>query len=396
MYRGNQPEPIVVAIVPVYNEERGVKDTINSLFNQTTPPRLVIIVANNCKDNTANAARELIPTYGQEHLQVLEFPKLEGKKAGALNRGYFYVRDNSNLKPEFILQMDGDTVLEEHLIEQAVIEFDRDDYMIRKGGKKHERRLGGICSRCIPLPLESCMPAHPVTGVRKKPSLQNKILWKFQNLEYGQADPYRLKTLGNVKVLAGAVSVYRYDALEQVLEYNRSLGLNEVWSETSLVEDLKLTITTKKLGWKASVGWRMKSETDIPLTFKDFFNQRKRWYGGTALEAREIGIFRKFARDEFLAVLMAVVIWALLGVMTWLIAKVYLAGGSVDWITPWLALLPVMWSILQFQLLFVRRKDVWQILITTTILPYQLFDIYKQYILLYSWYQCYRGKLSSW
>jgi hypothetical protein len=52
-----QRTPLVVAVIPAWNEALCIADTIRALQHQTRPPHLIVVVANNCTDNTAASAR---------------------------------------------------------------------------------------------------------------------------------------------------------------------------------------------------------------------------------------------------------------------------------------------------------------------------------------------------
>ena len=72
--------PVVAALVPAWNEEEFIAATIDGLRSQTRPPDLIVVIANNCTDDTAEAARAA----GAE---VIEMPRNPHRKAGALNYG---------------------------------------------------------------------------------------------------------------------------------------------------------------------------------------------------------------------------------------------------------------------------------------------------------------------
>ncbi len=49
--------PVVAALIPAWNEEKFIAATIEGLGRQTRPPDLIVVIANNCTDDTAAAAR---------------------------------------------------------------------------------------------------------------------------------------------------------------------------------------------------------------------------------------------------------------------------------------------------------------------------------------------------
>ena len=49
----------IVALVPAYNEEETIAKAVSSLLNQTREIDLIVVVANNCHDGTAEIAEEI-------------------------------------------------------------------------------------------------------------------------------------------------------------------------------------------------------------------------------------------------------------------------------------------------------------------------------------------------
>ena len=49
------PHPVVV-LVPAHNEAGQIAETITSLLTQTRPPDRVVVIADNCADDTADIA----------------------------------------------------------------------------------------------------------------------------------------------------------------------------------------------------------------------------------------------------------------------------------------------------------------------------------------------------
>ena len=69
----------LTVLIPAHNESVTIGATLDSLWGQTRPPENVIVVADNCTDDTADIARqrgaEVFTTIGNRE-----------KKAGALNQ----------------------------------------------------------------------------------------------------------------------------------------------------------------------------------------------------------------------------------------------------------------------------------------------------------------------
>lgn len=357
--------PKVVALVPAYNEESAIEATIKSLASQTIPLKQIIVIANNCKDRTAEIARNL--TFKYSNLTVLEMKENNGKKAGALNYGFSHI-DPTNI--DYIFQMDADTVLEPDCIEEGLKELEANP------------RLGGTCARYGPNDLP------------ENSSLWQRFLWRMQSLEYGLSDAYRVE-IGTARVLSGAASMYRMEALQDVL---RSRGGESVWNERSIIEDYYLTLDVKDAGWKTSTCMEMVCWTAVPLNLKDLRIQRERWGSGTIDAIREKG-WRKSTRGEILATIynccMFLIQLLALGLASWAITQGYYFVYS-----PLLILfcLPLIWNWYEqlYRYKYVLRPDATQQVIIATVVVMQLYWLFYRIIFLNSLRLSYTNANRGW
>lgn len=99
--------PGVTVLIPAYNEEASIADTVRSVQAQTTQAVEIIVVDDCSKDRTGQIARSLGAT-------VLRPPMNQGSKATALNFGMHAVRT------EMVLTIDADTTLESTAIEHLL------------------------------------------------------------------------------------------------------------------------------------------------------------------------------------------------------------------------------------------------------------------------------------
>lgn len=76
----------VIALIPAHNEAESLGDTLHALAKQTLQPARVIVIADNCVDETAEIARangaEVFSTVGNTE-----------RKAGALNQAWRWLRN---------------------------------------------------------------------------------------------------------------------------------------------------------------------------------------------------------------------------------------------------------------------------------------------------------------
>ncbi len=92
--------PKISVIIPAYNEEKYIRQTLHSLKNQTFQDYEIIIVANGCTDKT----EEIIKKRLSDRLNLFSLPQAHVSRA----RNY----GAENAKGEIFLFLDADTILE--------------------------------------------------------------------------------------------------------------------------------------------------------------------------------------------------------------------------------------------------------------------------------------------
>ena len=134
----NVPRPSIAIIVPAHNEALGLPETIRSIQPQLTLQDRLVIIADNCTDNTAEVAR----SHGAIALE--RFNQDERGKGFALDYGMQYLREDP---PEVVMIIDADCVISEQLIDRIsrrCISLQRPvqaDYVMRfptEGGVKQQ------------------------------------------------------------------------------------------------------------------------------------------------------------------------------------------------------------------------------------------------------------------
>ena len=98
-----KPQPKIVALIPAHNEADVIATCLDSFFAQTMMPDLIVVIADNCTDNTADIAR----SYGSP-VVVMETVDNKARKVGALSQGWIRYGQDA----EFILGVDADSRLE--------------------------------------------------------------------------------------------------------------------------------------------------------------------------------------------------------------------------------------------------------------------------------------------
>jgi len=98
-------QPLVSVIIPAYNEEKYIVNTLKSLKNQNYKNIEIIVVANNCSDKTAEISSEFADIVLQTDIQGISYAKNLGAK---------------NAKGDIFVFLDADSIVEIDLIEKTV------------------------------------------------------------------------------------------------------------------------------------------------------------------------------------------------------------------------------------------------------------------------------------
>ena len=102
----------ISVVVPLYNKERAVIDTIQSVLNQTIFPYEIIIVDDGSTDNSLNVVRKRISELENERIRVIH--KKNGGVSSARNRGI------KEAKGEYVALLDGDDLWEPTFLEEQM------------------------------------------------------------------------------------------------------------------------------------------------------------------------------------------------------------------------------------------------------------------------------------
>ncbi|KQT37345.1 MULTISPECIES: glycosyltransferase family 2 protein [unclassified Methylophilus] len=101
----------VALLIPAHNEAAGISDTLNSIKKAATPNTRIVVIADNCTDNTAEIAR----SHGAE-VTARSHETLRGK-GYALDFGIKYLSDNP---PEIVIVFDADCLVHQDTINALV------------------------------------------------------------------------------------------------------------------------------------------------------------------------------------------------------------------------------------------------------------------------------------
>lgn len=224
IYRIKEWTPFVSIIIPAYNEEESIKDSIISALSQDYPNFEVIVVDDGSEDKTFEVASSI----KDERLRV--FRKRHEGKARALNFGL------SKARGEIIVTTDADTLLHNSAVKELVNRF-------------HDKSVLGVGGQ-----------------VRV---LASSFLERAQDVEHLRIAMFRrAKELEDLSVAPGPISAFKTEALEKIGGFVESR-----------VEDYATTESIKKLG-RVVYAPKAKAYTKMPTSLKTLWDQRKRWFLG--------------------------------------------------------------------------------------------------------------------
>lgn len=251
--RNGNPFPFVIAIIPAFNEQDSIRRTLNSLRNQTRLADEIIVLADNCTDETVNLAL----TAG---VSVVESISNAQGKAGALNAllsEILPILDDE----DSILVMDADTELCERFIETTV---------------------GTLYG-------ESRTAIAGVGAVFLADDDEWNIARQLQSNEYVRYQRRLGRRQGRALVLTGTGTVFKAGVLQEVQHARVSGRLPDlgrtrsVYDTSALTEDNELTLSVKDLGYRVLSPEGCTVTTAMMPDALSLFKQRRRWQRG-ALE----------------------------------------------------------------------------------------------------------------
>ena len=346
-------QPKVVALIPAHDEEKNITEAVKHLQDQTIGCN-VIVVCDNCKDNTKNIAESL-------GASIFESAKNIHRKSGALNQVLSQVLD----KYDIILVQDADTTIASDVIEIGLEELGKDS------------KLGAICSKA------GVKDIHPK-------SMREELWWRLQRIEYATFDTSRVETRGAIKVIHGMAAMYRSKAL---LDVKRKWG--RIYDEHNITEDYELTVCLKELGWKVTACLEMKAFTKVPTTFKELWIQRVRWFRGGVDVLRTHGLNRVTGYEYVQHLLFAILTMINVTIIAGVSYAIYSGQG--------LQIQPLFYAVIAittidglYRLRYVENLRLKEILIRLLVFPFSLYMLIYQAEQLWAYWLSFRKSNQRW
>lgn len=225
--------PLISIVIPAYNEGLVIRQALSSLLDLDYPNYEVLVVDDGSTDDTYQRAREVA---GESHrISIRVFTKPNGGKSDALNVGMSHARG------QFVLSMDGDTLLSKNALRDCIRHFD-------------DPKIGAVAGNI-------------------KVFNRENILTRMQALEYieGLAMARKAQSYARIcNIIPGPLGMFRKEALQQVGAYDHD----------TFAEDCDVTLKLLLQGWHVAYESKAIAWVETPSRLLDLIKQRYRWSRG--------------------------------------------------------------------------------------------------------------------
>ena len=264
--------PEVTVIMPMFNEEKHVEWTLNSVYDLDYPKNKlkVICVNDGSTDSTLKILNKLKKKFNFEIID-----KKNGGKHTALNAAL------EKINTAYFACLDVDCYVEKDSLKNLIEEFDH----------------------------KNVAAVMPIMKVHKPENILQRVQW----LEYTMNIFYKyiMGKLDCIHVTPGPFSIYRTLIVKNLGGFRKG----------HMTEDLEMALRLQNNHYKLKQSLSAIVHTASPKTTKAFISQRSRWYQGTLLNVKDYRHFilnRKYGEfGMYHMPLVAITgILALIGVLT--------------------------------------------------------------------------------
>lgn len=325
--------PKVSILVPAYNEEVVIADSVKSMLKQDYSNFDIIIINDGSTDNTTATAIEAFDLkpykagyskyqravfsngHGMDLSEVLEvykskdgkitlIDKKNGGKSTALNTGLLYS------DAPWTLCVDADTLLERNAITNVMEKKEEDATAV-------SAMIGLLSNR------DQLMQAED-EGVGYEPEMSKSILGRIQWLEYLRTFIlWRTSTTDKnaTVVISGAFGMMNREFLLKMKGYKKDY----------LGEDMELTMNIHNHGGKVQFISEITAWTQVPVKLSNLAKQRRRWYRGGLQAILKYKSFFNKKDNKFLGRILYPFLWFsdVFGVWIELFGILFTIGGAI-------------------------------------------------------------------
>ncbi len=236
--------PPITIIIPAYNEEESILDTIKAVINLEYPSEKKDVIIVN--DGSTDKTREVIEKFIKKKKGIFLLNKANSGKADSLNAAIKLA------KGELIAVVDADS-------------YPKKDALLKMAGFfEQDKNVAAVTSRVL---------------VKNR----NNLIEKFQDFDYEIIawDRKILDFINCVYVTNGPLSIYRKDLVKKVGGFDPK----------NLTEDIEITWNLLSNNYKTHMSYSAEVYTTVPDNFIQWNKQRVRWNLGGL---QTIWKYRKF------------------------------------------------------------------------------------------------------
>jgi len=217
----------ISVLVPAYNEENTIEDTIEAIFKSEYSIKEIIVLNDGSKDNTSKIVKELMKKY--EKLKLID--KKNSGKGDSLNQGLKIAEG------ELVAVVDADS-------------FPSKDSFGKMIGFFNDEKVGAVT--CI-----------------FSPRNRTKFIEKLQVIEYNIIAFTRklLDYVDAIYVTPGPLALYRKSHLIEIGGFDSN----------SMTEDIEATWNLAYHGYHRRMCLDAHATTTVPRKVKAWYKQRRRW-----------------------------------------------------------------------------------------------------------------------
>jgi poly-beta-1,6-N-acetyl-D-glucosamine synthase len=245
--------PRIHVLIPAHNEEASIAATLESVAAQQLPADNVLVIADNCTDNTALVAE-------QHGATVVATKNNTGKKAGALNQALAQVLPGMD-DNDIILVLDADSAIAPEFLAIARAEL----------AKPEVGAVGGVF--------------YGKGG--------NGLIGALQRAEYVRYARQIARNGSHAYVLTGTATAFSAKVLGQIAARRKDGSLppgpGVYYDERTMTEDSYMTFAIKTLGYQTPSPAECWVSTEVMPTWRMLWRQRRRWQLGALEDLKAFG-----------------------------------------------------------------------------------------------------------
>ena len=224
--------PKISVIIPAYNEEKTIRDSVLSVLNSNYPKEKleIIVIDDGSKDKTYEVANQI------KDKRLIVLTKPNSGKAASIN----YAIDRSS--GEIIATLDADSFVTPNAIITMIPYFDEDNV------------------------------AAVTAAVKVKNNGKANLLKEMQRLEYIFIIFTRkiLNYVDSVPVTPGPLSMFKREIFDKIGKFD----------EKNIMEDQEIALRIQSHNYKIRSSIDAEVYTQVPENFAELLKQRVRWHRG--------------------------------------------------------------------------------------------------------------------